>query len=307
MRIPPHAFEVLAAPIIRRTRSTNESINDSRFVAFFGCTPVVCSYAWKKIQCQQDINPNATPKHLLWSLLFLKLYLSEKVNASICECDEKTYRQWNWTMLEYLANIDIVSTPMNYLFCWFDRTHQLYLKIRWDNRFKHNNGSCCLVTVDGTDFAVYEPFPFDPGFFSHKLRRAAVRYEIGICIQTGDIVWVNGPFKAGDWPDLRIARAGLIWELRDGEYYLADGGYYDGNQWSVTPNGDQTYDQYMKAVARARHETCNGRFKNWGALRNLFRHNREKHGIVMMAAANLTQIGIKKHSRLFDVQYDDRT
>ena len=54
-----------------------------------------------------------------------------------------------------------------------------------------------LQTIDGTDFKVWEPHPFNPDYFSHKYNHAGVRYEIGICIKTGWIVWINGPFPCG--------------------------------------------------------------------------------------------------------------
>jgi hypothetical protein len=48
-----------------------------------------------------------------------------------------------------------------------------------------------------------------------------LRYEIAICIQTGEPVWINGPFPCGSWPDLIIARNALVDALDAGEYYLA--------------------------------------------------------------------------------------
>ena len=76
------------------------------------------------------------------------------------------------------------------------------------------------ITVDGTDFRIQEPVPFDTGWFSHKFKGPGVRYEVGIAIQTGWIVWVNGPFMCGNWPDLRIARDSLHAELEAGEGYI---------------------------------------------------------------------------------------
>ena len=67
----------------------------------------------------------------------------------------------------------------------------------------------------------------------------------------------NGPFPAGKWPDINIARLGLIQLLDAGEYYAADGGYSDGHQFASTPNGLNDYEQRTKALARARHETVN--------------------------------------------------
>jgi hypothetical protein len=51
------------------------------------------------------------------------------------------------------------------------------------------------MTVDGTDFWVYEPTPFDTQWYSHKINGPALRYEVAVCIKkTGWIVWIN-PFQ----------------------------------------------------------------------------------------------------------------
>ena len=67
------------------------------------------------------------------------------------------------------------------------------------------------------------------------------------------------------------------------------------------------YDQYMKKVARARHETVNGRFEQWGALRQIFRHDGSKHGVVMSAIVNITQIEHEEESPLFPIYYDEES
>ena len=94
-----------------------------------------------------------------------------------------------------------------------------------------------------------------------------MKYEVGVCIQTGWIVWINGPYPCGAWNDLRVAREALIFELDENEYYLADSGYCDGNQYSVTPTGRYDFSDCQKTAARARHETINSRLKNFDILK----------------------------------------
>ena len=84
----------------------------------------------------------------------------------------------------------------------------LLRKIRLENRFRNDSGKTCKMTVDGVDCPIQEPIPFDPQWFSHKFRGPGLKYEIAVCIQTGDIVWANGPFKCGKWPDVKILRHG---------------------------------------------------------------------------------------------------
>src|SRR5687767_9700831 len=151
-------------------------------------------------------------------------------------------------------------------------------KIQWENRYIADNGSVCKVSVDGTDFGIYEPQPFSPHWYSHKINAAGVRYEVGIAIHTGWIVWIHGPFPCGEWSNLRIMRETIIYALDTDEYLLGDGGYNDRRNYTVTPTGINNYLEHMKSVVRARHETCNGRFKTWQILSNEFRHNISKHG-----------------------------
>ena len=89
-----------------------------------------------------------------------------------------------------------------------------------------SNGSLCLVTVDGTDFPIQEPKPFSPIWYSHKFKGAGLRYEVAVSIQTGWIVWLNGPYPAGQFNDHQIADDNLHLSLDPGERYLGDRIYY---------------------------------------------------------------------------------
>lgn len=156
--------------------------------------------------------------------------------------------------------------------------------------------------MDGTDFRIYEPSPFDAKWYSHKFKGPGVRYEVGVCIATGHIVWIHGPFPCGSWPDLRIFRDSMQFALDDGELALADGGYR-GCRSCETPSGLNDFDQKMKADARARHETVNRRFKHFFVLGHRFRHPLSRHSACFRAVANLTQLMIQNGEPLFDVDY----
>ena len=55
--------------------------------------------------------------------------------------------------------------------------------------------------VDGTDFWIQEPMPFNPKWYSDKFKGPGLCSEIGVCIKTRWIVWVTRPFPAGEWLD----------------------------------------------------------------------------------------------------------
>ena len=160
------------------------------------------------------------------------------------------------------------------------------------------------MTVDGTDFQIYEPTPFSKKWYSHKFAGAGLRYEVAVCIQTGDIVWFNGPFPCGSWPDLKIFRSGLKEKLLHGEMVEADRGYRGEPTKVRTPNDyvSQT-DKKAKKRARARHETINRRLKQFGCLRQMFRHGVEKHKAVFAAVAVCTQLCFENGERPFQCAY----
>ena len=110
---------------------------------------------------------------------------------------------------------------------------------------------------------------------------------------------------AGDWTDLMIARNDICLELDPYETFLADGIYSGAHGYSETPTGLNNHDQYMKAVARARHETVNRLFKNYGILRQTFRHSKEDHGRVFLAVANIAQAQLQIEEPSFSVTYND--
>ena len=178
------------------------------------------------------------------------------------------------------------------------------LKILWRNRLKSDIGKTCLVTIDGTDFRIQNVKPFWRGWYSHKFHGPGIRYEVAICIQTGDIVWINGPFACGVFPDITIFRSGLIHELRRGEKVEADDGYRGEGDFISTPDDYENEEQHHeKDLARARHETGNGRFAVWNCLKYVFRHDVRKHSEIFRAVATITQLSIENGEPLFPVDY----
>lgn len=167
-----------------------------------------------------------------------------------------------------------------------------------------HKGCHALISVDGTDCSICEPWPFDPAYWSHKTNGPALRYEIGVCLQTGFIVWLNGPYKPCSWPDLRIFRHRLMHALGLGEWIVADGGYRDGYQFVIPKHAGPSWLQDMTALACSRHETINSRFKKWKILSTHYRHELARHEITFSAIANMTQLSLME-SPAFEIYYDD--
>ena len=171
----------------------------------------------------------------------------------------------------------------------------------------NDNGSRCKVVVDGTDFRIQEKHPFNSKWYTKKFNGPGLRYEVCTCIQTGWIVWVNGPFPCGSWSDLKIAMTDLVNMFEGDERAVADKGYRGHSVYFDTPWKylDNVHQKVRKAQARARHECVNRRFKKWRALHCIFRHDIRKHGLVFTAVANIEQLKIEL-SPMWQVEYYDR-
>ena len=80
-----------------------------------------------------------------------------------------------------------------------------------------------MLSVDGTDFRI--AMGYSKPFWSYKFKKSGLRYEVGLCIKTGDICWWSGPYAPGKWNDLSIFRDGLQMMLEPGERCETDRGY----------------------------------------------------------------------------------
>ena len=144
----------------------------------------------------------------------------------------------------------------------------------------------------------------DPKWYSHKFLGPSVRYEIAVCIQTGDIVWHNGPFPCGRWAEKTIIEGWLIHLLDDDEMVETDNGY-KGMPFHVRRPGNNLNhsDKVAKSMARARHEAVNRKLKTFGVLGKTFRHPLKRHKVCFKAVAVCTQASIELGEVPFRVQY----
>ena len=180
----------------------------------------------------------------------------------------------------------------------------LFVKIKLSNRFLYQNGSACLMSVDGTDFRIMNPTKFWKGWYSHKFKGPRLRYEVALSIQGGDIVWVNGPFPVGAWPDINIFCGWLKQKLLPGERVEADAGYRGDTSVDLPEKYNYTeYQDMCKFDVKARHKTVNKRLKQFNILNDRFRHCREKHAPVFNSIAVLTQMSLRSGEPLFPIDY----
>jgi hypothetical protein len=101
---------------------------------------------------------------------------------------------------------------------------------------------------------------------------------------------------------------GLAHWLDEHKRVEADYGYIGVAPQKVKCSGcasNPTKNQAMQNWVRSRHESLNGRLKNWVILTLLYNHDLMEHGNVFQAIAVITQISINVGEKLFEVDYSD--
>jgi hypothetical protein len=73
----------------------------SKFCSHFGVTPEMCCIIWNKCFFPLGVNP----EHLLWALLFLKLYATEEVLCNFAGTTRKTFRKWTWIVIKAISQL----------------------------------------------------------------------------------------------------------------------------------------------------------------------------------------------------------
>ncbi len=151
----------------------------------------------------------------------------------------------------------------------------------------------CTMTVDGTDFRIPQKGAATKGnAFASK---SALRYELGVDILTGNLVWIQGPYPAGKYTDITIFNKVLRNFLEPGERIKANEGYRSHPDKIKCPGNDANpaENRGMQGRVRACHKMLNGRLKNWGILSQVFCHNIMRHGDVFRACAVVTQFTVQ--------------
>ena len=81
-------------------------IFNCRFCAMFGTTPRIFEKVWNRLSPYSTMDNGVKAKHLLWALLFMKVYATEHIHASLAGCCEKTFRKWAWKFVNTISYLD---------------------------------------------------------------------------------------------------------------------------------------------------------------------------------------------------------
>jgi hypothetical protein len=204
----------------------------------------------------------------------------------------------------------IVASPLSQRYY---SSHRLSPKpqIDFDSRLGiHDVGNDCLMSVDGTHFRTPQKGAAKKGnpFGSHNYAgKSALRYELGVDILMGNLVWIQGPYPAGAWPDIKTFTSCLAHFLEPYKRVEADDGYCGHADKVKCPKNDvnPVENLTMQGRVRAHQETLNRHLKNWGILSQVFHHDIRRHEDVFWACAVITQLTIEHGEPLFAVEYGD--
>ena len=226
--------------------------------------------------------------HLFWTPMYLiKLYLPpiDIMVIVLNTCRTMLNNQvWKWVYDIALRRGDFIK--------WEKCNHNLPDYVIW---YK--------VTIDGIDFCIGELVSFDKAWKSPKAKGALVKYELGVSIYSGDIAgWIYEP-HVGHKHNLNIPQ-GIATAFVQGWYGMVetDAGY-KGEAEFIQNKYDYQNDteKKEKPELRARQETVNRQFKQWGISQQGFRNNKTNHHTVFYTIAVLTQIDIGNRNIPFSV------
>ena len=299
-----------ARDIWSRSEARSIATEEEEFRGFFGCPLWVFVTIWHMLEEDQLLPEDGRIQHMLWALMFLKIYSSVR---SLCALaggvDKNTFMKWVWQFIEAIEALEdrVVSPHPRCVTCFVYHSGSLFLlQIIWTNRYAQDKGNDCLVSCDGADFRIPN---HGPRFSSHKYnKRSALRYEICLCILTGDIVWINGPCECGIWPDISIFRDCLMDELDENEMVEADDGYIGEHPFHIKcpagfANPEET--EFMQQRVRNRQESVNNRWKFFACMKQVWRHDATRHGSAFRAIGVILQVTINSGEKLFSCGYRD--
>lgn len=270
------------------------------FKKFFGPSPTTIAIVWEDIvdeELEADIGVSKADKtekgfkQFLRALHFLWAYPKNAVILAIATRTSETnvtgQPLWHWVKIVAGLKAKVIS---------------------WPEEVYNSSTRRFLLTVDGVDFKTYEvsteEYNVDRQTFSQKHGHGAVKYEIGVDAYEPKIVWIHGPYKAGTH-DKTIFEdvGGLLEKIPEGKVVVCDRVYRKSDHADklALPNlGDSEDLQNFKARLRARHESLNGRLKDWRILFDIYRHPIDNHVHVLEAVAVLVQYQLDNGHPIFD-------
>ncbi|KAI9347655.1 hypothetical protein BDR26DRAFT_916055 [Obelidium mucronatum] len=227
----------------------------SRFAATFGLCLESAVDVWTII-AKKVLADGLHKVHFLWCLVYLKEYPTERSAAGRFKTSESNWRDKVHRMLRVFSEMD---------------------EIHFEDRFENWHCKAPSCYVDGIDVLIQE--------------------VLASAIATSKFVHISGSVPCGLFNDLAMVKRSLLPRLGVGEKVAADEGYVGvpgkimtrlkGNTEAIIKHN------HNLSILQSRHETMNGKLKDFGVLFQMFRGNREEHYLVFQAVAQITQVKMR--------------
>ena len=280
-----------------RRKNLSRNTKEQNLISHYGVNSFVCAQVYEDLQLapnadSQLVATEGTLKEFFMALYFLKLYERETTRASRFQISVRWARDKVMNMIKKIQGL-------------------LSYKIYWpEDNFGDDIWAC---SVDGTHFRSQEMrteedggLNLDPRIFTYKHKCAGFNYEVGISLSESRCVWLNGPFEAGTFNDIKIFEekglGALLRRIR--KKCIADAGYKGFPHLISTPNNryDRPEVRVFKSRARLRHERFNGMMKSFGCLGDsTFRHGKAKLQMCVESVAVLCQYKMEFGEPLYEI------
>lgn len=166
-------------------------------------------------------------------------------------------------------------------------------QIDWNKRYDgavDGDTETCFCSLKSLDFKIAERQQSSRKWYSKKLHGPGLRYEIGLNIRAGCIVWANGGYPCGEYTDMKLALESFVPSLKNGERAMADKEYRNEKYFILPNDGNRTEHKLIMS----RHDKINQRLRHFQILKKTFRHDREKHPMVFQSVVNLIELLIEQ-------------
>lgn len=279
---------------VKRIKRAKRVRNIRRFEQQYGVSPEIAVALFHDLQTTvfEDalvIQKDADIRYYLLTLYFLKNYPKEYQIEAQFDWSPKWARDHYWF---WAKKIQAMKSE-KIIFPDFDEGEE------W------------VMTVDGTHCWIEEPehptWSRDTSYFSHKYNKAGMGYELGIHLWKPQLIWMNGPHKAGKNDAWVLKNKGLLTKLQlIGKKAIGDLGYRGYQECISVPNPyDSRRVQLFKSRACLRHETFNGIIKEFACLQGRFRHATSRFAVCFEAVCVICQYKLERERPLFDVLVED--
>lgn len=293
-----YAFEFMN---LEKKKKAHQNIE--RFHKNFGSDPLVISDIWADLISQKIITTKKDRSdwglirffvaiHFMWAYPRSADLLAQAFDDSISVNDCYGKPLWIWVQrIGALKSYVIVFDP------------ELEL------------GAINIATVDGTDFLTNEQktgeFNIDSKMMSHKFHHGGLKHIIAISIWRAKMVYLSTSTRGGE-SDKNMYMEELHDLIPEGKCVICDRAFASSDDKDeesaavakklrqINDDADSDKVKKFKARALARHETLNGRLKNYAILRSYFRHDKENHGDAFEAVCVMVQYQMDRGHPIFD-------